>query len=833
MKFLAKYCVVAAAFFFVLLSPAVGREENTVLLEGKTRGEINLQKKIWVLEDKTGALTIESILEEKYQKRFRLNHEGKTSYGYSSSAFWLKVRIVRKETGPRRWFLKILFSHTDRIDFFTLKNDGSFSRITTGDSFSFKQRYLKNRYFIFPVTPGDEGADYYLRLESLGLMSFPVVLSDAMNLYESDHGDQLYSGIYFGLFLIIIILNVFLAASIRERLYLYFALHVFFILIYEVTSMGVGFEYLWSDYPFINSKIDMFSSALLFLFLGLFIIEAFNFKKNSLFFYRILLGTTVMMGLYAIATLLLERKYVLAPGNASTVLIVAAVMSANIFAWIRHLPGAKLLLIAWLMPLGGAALVSLSKMDLLPAYFQGTASIKVGLILNTSLVSLGLAERINRMKKSIEQKRVTLKSKNEELQATNEELMAANEEFEAQNEELINAFHKIEQSEHRFREFTELLPQTVVENDLDERIVYSNKKGFEMTGYSSRDIEEGIYIKQFFEPGAYDYYKKNMMRLTDEKSIVPNEYNLLRKDGSLVPVIAFSMVIYEDSKPVGFRTVVLDISERKKTEELILQSEKMMTVSSLSAGMAHEINNPLGIILQGIQNARRRLNPGTAKNMKAAEKHNINLESLRAFLDEQGINRYMEGIEEAGRRAGTIVSSMLDFSRRSDAVMEKMHCEEILDSALDLAGKDYDLKKKYDFRHIDITRDYRASAFVSAVRSELEQVFINLFRNAAQAMFDIEKEDYHPELVLLTENNNSMITIRISDNGPGMDEETRKKIFEPFFTTKKAGRGTGLGLSVSYFIITGKHDGTIRAESEPGKGTTFVIELPALKQGGE
>ena len=631
MNLLVKYYLVPAVLFFIFLLPAAGNENNTVMLKGNARGEISIQKSIYVLEDKTGKLTIENILEEKNQKRFRLNSEGKTNYGYSFSAFWLKIRIAQSEANMLQWILNLSFPHLDRIDFFTLKDDGTLLRIVTGDSLPFKERAIKNRYFIFPVNPGEKGTTYYLRLKSLGLVAFPLLLVDAASFYETNHKYEFVSGLYLGLFIIIIIINLLLGISVRERIYLFFSFHVFFIFIYEITTLGFGFEYLWPGYPLINRGIDMFSSGLLFLFLGLFVIEAFNLKKNSLFFYRILIGASSLMGLYVLAVFLFKRKYVLAPGNASAVIIIVAVLGASIFAVVRRLPGGKLLLVAWMIPLGGAVLVSLSKMGLLPVYFQGTASIRVGLILNTSLVSLGLADRINRMKKNIERKRVKLKKQNEELQATNEELMATNEEFEAQNEQLTYALGKIERSEHRFRELTELLPQTVIEIELNERIVYTNKKGFELTGYTPRDIEKGLYIKQFLEPEAYDFYKKNMMRLRDEKSIVPNEYNLLRKDGSPVPVIAFSMAIYEDSKLVGFRTVVLDISERKKTEELILQSEKMMTVSSLSAGMAHEINNPLGIILQGIQNTRRRLNPDIDKNMKAAEKFAAFLVSKEAM----------------------------------------------------------------------------------------------------------------------------------------------------------------------------------------------------------
>jgi signal transduction histidine kinase len=195
-------------------------------------------------------------------------------------------------------------------------------------------------------------------------------------------------------------------------------------------------------------------------------------------------------------------------------------------------------------------------------------------------------------------------------------------------------------------------------------------------------------------------------------------------------------------------------------------------------------------------------------------------------MEERGILTFLEDIREASRRASGIVSNMLNFSRRSDSDRSTNDMGELLDKAVELAANDYDLKKKYDFRHIEIQREYDPELpRIPCISAKIEQVFLNLLKNAAQALRE-EGGRGTPRITLRTCREESMVRIEIEDNGPGMREEVRKRIFEPFFTTKDVGTGTGLGLSVSYFIISENHHGTIEVESSPGNGAKFIIRLP-------
>jgi len=199
------------------------------------------------------------------------------------------------------------------------------------------------------------------------------------------------------------------------------------------------------------------------------------------------------------------------------------------------------------------------------------------------------------------------------------------------------------------------------------------------------------------------------------------------------------------------------------------------------------------------------------------------MEAIKYFMEKRGILSSLELISQAGLRAAQIVSSMLEFSRKSASNHSLVNITALLDKALSLCSADYDLKKRYDFRTIRIVRDCDPDMpLVSCVETQIQQVVMNILTNAAQAMADTTS----PTISLKTFLKEDWACIEIEDNGPGMTEEIRKHVFEPFYTTKPVGEGTGLGLSVSYFIIVNHHNGTINVDSVLGRGAKFTIRLP-------
>jgi signal transduction histidine kinase len=263
----------------------------------------------------------------------------------------------------------------------------------------------------------------------------------------------------------------------------------------------------------------------------------------------------------------------------------------------------------------------------------------------------------------------------------------------------------------------------------------------------------------------------------------------------------------------------------------MVQSEKMLSVGGLAAGMAHEINNPLAGMIQTANIMKSRLGDlQIPANLRAADEIGIPMEHIKTFMEKRRILRMLEAISESGRRVAEIVDNMLSFARKSEATFSSHHPAQLMDKILDLAITDYDLKKQYDFKTIKIIKEYEDNLpMLPCEGAKIQQVLLNILRNGAQAMqAENSANNTAPRfnLRLSAETETNMLKIEIQDNGPGMDKATQARIFEPFFTTKPVGVGTGLGLSVSYFIITQIHGGTMDVKSTLGKGTTFIIRLP-------
>ncbi|WP_051261532.1 PocR ligand-binding domain-containing protein [Desulfovibrio inopinatus] len=272
-----------------------------------------------------------------------------------------------------------------------------------------------------------------------------------------------------------------------------------------------------------------------------------------------------------------------------------------------------------------------------------------------------------------------------------------------------------------------------------------------------------------------------------------------------------------------------DITERVNLEQMMIQSEKMMSIGGLAAGMAHEINNPLAAILGYTHNIRRRIFGSLNKNEVVAEECGISLDNIRQYIENRDILKMLDGIQESGERAATIINNMLSFSRKSEKKYGRYNLEQLLDDTLELLVIDYDFKKRYDFGKIKIIREYTADTpAVYCEGNEIKQVFLNLLKNASEAMADKHYSHASPCIILRVKQDDDMVLVEVEDNGPGMDETTMKRVLDPFFTTKPTGKGTGLGLSVSYFIINDQHNGTMTVDSAQGKWTRFSIRLPII-----
>ncbi len=373
------------------------------------------------------------------------------------------------------------------------------------------------------------------------------------------------------------------------------------------------------------------------------------------------------------------------------------------------------------------------------------------------------------------------------------------------------------------RNIIDSMPSVIIGVDHLGRVTHWNQEAVRVTGYDP-DAAEGRPFDQCF-PIPEDYVMRVREAITTGEPMEAERFSVRDAQDE---ILTCDLIVY----PLGAENAdgavirIDDVSSRVQIEELMVQTEKMMSVGGLAAGMAHEINNPLGGILQACQNIDRRTSDELPRNTKVAESLGTDIVTIRKYLEERGILEFISGIKADGARAAKIVADMLAFSRQSESRFAPVNVAEMVDSVLRLAANDYDLKKHYDFRQVKIVRDFSPDLLeIRCEKTKVQQVLLNLIKNAAQALAE-NPEQQDPTLVLRALRADPYAQLEVEDNGPGMTEEVRRRVFDPFYTTKEVGVGTGLGLSVSYFIITKHHKGTMSVESTPGQGARFIMRLP-------
>ncbi|TIH13751.1 PAS domain S-box protein [Marinifilum sp. JC120] len=371
------------------------------------------------------------------------------------------------------------------------------------------------------------------------------------------------------------------------------------------------------------------------------------------------------------------------------------------------------------------------------------------------------------------------------------------------------------------------MPSVLVGVDAEGHVTQWNMTAEKVTGVSADDAQGKSLVSVFPRMASEMDKIKESLRTrqprSEERKIRQGENGICYENLTIYPLIANGVE--------GAVIQIDDVTERCNLEQMMIQTEKMMSVGGLAAGMAHEINNPLAAIAGNSQNILNRIYKDLEKNRKTASECNVDLGNLREYLSRRDVPKMLNGISESCNRAATIVSNMLRFSRKSERKFGECNLAELMNNTIELAANDYDIKKEYDFRKIEIIKEYNPDiSGVICEENEIQQVFLNLLKNGAQAMMEKEYFEDGPRFVLRLKKEEKMVIIEIEDNGPGMTEDVRKRVFEPFYSTKSVGQGTGLGLSVSYFIITDQHNGLMEVNSVPGSWTRFGIKIPISGQ---
>ncbi len=382
--------------------------------------------------------------------------------------------------------------------------------------------------------------------------------------------------------------------------------------------------------------------------------------------------------------------------------------------------------------------------------------------------------------------------------------------------EIKKAEESLKQSEEKYRLIFEESQDVIFVSSTDGRILDMNPAGLKLFGYSSLEEIKNVDISKELYKNPEEWLK--YQEFIQKNGFVKDyELHLKKKDGSELIVLENSTAIYDTNKNIiGYRGILRDITEKKKLEAQLLQAQKMEAVGNLAGGIAHDFNNLLTVI------------NGYAEM------------ALRSMKADNPLYKNIMYILEAGKRAKNLTSQLLAFSRK------QIYKPEILNINKVISSMDKMLRRLID-EDINIeTILAKSLPNIKADKSQLEQIFINLVVNARDALRAVKKKDFQKKITIETgqttidkeyvlkhpgSKEGQYIFFAVSDNGIGMDEETKSKIFEPFFTTKGKEKGTGLGLSMVYGIVK-QNNGFIYVYSEPGEGTMFKIYWPVTEEKG-
>ncbi len=411
----------------------------------------------------------------------------------------------------------------------------------------------------------------------------------------------------------------------------------------------------------------------------------------------------------------------------------------------------------------------------------------------------------------------------------------------------LEYYHRSIQSPELFLSFNGHLEIAKIHEsrgNIDSAVTYGRRalNISQSSGFFSNIIEVSIFLSAIYEsqdPPRAMFYAKNAIAYQDsliamERSMAISDFvsidqlqrqqeldekiqifriYILSGSSFILLVLAFLLWRSQRQKQRSKRKTEIAYERLKNTQSQLIHSEKMASLGELTAGIAHEIQNPLNFV-NNFSDVNRELIDELEEEAKKG-----NVEEVTSIANDLRDNE--SKITHHGKRAEEIVKSMLQHSRGSDGEKQLTNINELADEYLRLAY--HGLRAKDPSFNAEIKTNFDPNlSEINIVPQDIGRVLLNLLNNAFSAVSEVEG----PTVNLKTQKLNNSITITISDNGPGIPPDIRDKIFQPFFTTKPTGQGTGLGLSLSYDIVTKGHGGNLTLDTQGGDGTTFTIELP-------
>lgn len=666
--------------------------QSTVVIQKGDRKFIG--KNIEFLIDSTNKLTIEEVQKLKFS-------EGTTdilNLGGVTNEVWMRFNL---QTDQDEIYMEINAPLINKLEIFDVNGGEVKSIFKGGSSLPYKVRPISMEKWLMSLDfKTNKEKSIYIKGQSFYPYQIPVLISAKDRFVEESKYHYLFWGIYMGVMILAFVYNFFIYLSVKEKSYLYYLLSILFSATFYLGLSGFGFWFFWPNSPIINPM-----TPILVTFSNLVGIQfAFEFLQidkthKKTYYFGIILSGLLIFG--SVLNVFKQYEIALPLSQLLSLVVCFYLIFLGTVAYKNGVSTAKYYLLAWALFLILVVVYILTLNNVIPSNFFTNHSAFIGHMMEVSLLSFALADRINTLKRENESKQLKIidgLKENEKLQ------MSLNQELE----------------------------QKVKERTLE--------------------LEQAL-------------------------------------------------------------------SHLKSTQTQLIHTEKMASLGELTAGIAHEIQNPLNFVnnfadinMELIDEMVEEIGKGNLDEVK-------NLSGL--------IKDNEDKILHHGKRADSIVKGMLQHSRNSNSERESVDINQLCDEYLKLAFLGYKAKDKSFKATYQTSFDYTIPK-INIVRQDVGRVILNIINNAFYAVVhkdNSENENYDPKVSVKTSLLNNKVKIEIEDNGEGIPNSIKEKIFQPFFTTKPTGQGTGLGLSLAFDIIKA-HNGTIEVDSTTGVGTKFTILIP-------
>ncbi|WP_118952974.1 sensor histidine kinase [Taibaiella helva] len=697
----------------VLLTAARGSAQSAYLNDTVT--EVLIGKKLEVYKPKQN-----ESLDQVMKASFESAGNAIPNLGVNDHDVWARFSLSNPGTNANH-LLKVANATFDEVCLYATHNGMLTDSILISKTHRFSDRKFKDPNYIFDLDiPTGQTNTYYLRIRSKMPVILPVYTTQPQQQLTEVAWEYLFSGAYIGVVIIMAVYNFFLFLSIRDKAYLYYVSYVLFVGLTQIGLKGFNYQFLWPDAPwFENISVVLFAciSGISAIFFTIGFLEV---RKHFRKLYFMLLFLAVLFFIALVVVFFDANRAFVIMQSATTLSSVGLFLTACYVVWKQpSVSSARFFLVAWTVLIAGSLVFILKDFSILPYNMATTYSMQMASAIEMALLSFGLANRINILKKEKEQSRLAA-------------LRIAKE---------------------------------------NSRIIK----------------EQNIVLEQ------------KVKKRTEEL----------------------------ESKNLEIATTLADLQQAQMQ---LVEAEKMASLGQLTAGIAHEINNPINFVTGNIGPLKRdvdillqiiqlqdQLNTSNISDQDRIEATNRFKEEQDFDYLKMEIGHLLKGINEGASRTAEIVKSLRIFSRLDEAELKLADINEGLESTIVIVNN--------LLGHIKVTKHYGNLPLVHCYPGKLNQVFLNIISNALFAINERFGEAPGGELTVSTRCTDDQVYITISDNGTGMTEDTRRKVFDPFFTTKDVGQGTGLGMSIAFNTIQ-KHNGSISVTSTLGAGSAFHLQIP-------